>query len=370
TLRKRKLLLVNESWTFVPRLVIVWTRMRIIDLRSDTVTKPTEAMREAMAKAEVGDDVYGEDPTVNRLQDMAAGLLGKKAALFVPSGTMANQLAIRIQTQPGQEVIAESKAHIVRYEQGAAGALAGVQLHWVVGDRGIMGPEQIEAAIRPKDPYSIQTALICLENTHNSGGGTIYPLATIERIRTLASAQHIPMHLDGARLFNAVAATTLPPAAYAQHFETVSVCLSKGLGAPAGSLLMTNDPALLEKARRFRRMYGGAMRQAGILAAAGIYALEHHVGRLKDDHDNAKRLARKLQQIPAIMINPQHVDTNIVIFDVIGHKLNPPAIVAALKQEGVLINAIGGTSFRAVTHLDVSTRQIDLAADAVARVLG
>lgn len=344
--------------------------MRIIDLRSDTVTKPTEAMREAMAKAEVGDDVYGEDPTVNRLQDMAAALLGKKAALFVPSGTMANQLAIRIQTQPGQEVIAESKAHIVRYEQGAAGALAGVQLHWVVGDRGIMGPEQVEAAIRPKDPYSIQTALICLENTHNSGGGTIYPLATIERIRAVASAHRVPMHLDGARLFNAVAATTLPPAAYAQHFETVSICLSKGLGAPAGSLLLTNDPALIDKAKRFRRMYGGAMRQAGILAAAGIYALEHHVGRLKDDHDNAKRLARKLQQISAITINPQHVDSNIVIFDIVGHKLTPPAIVAALKQEGVLINAIGGTSFRAVTHLDVSTKQIDAAVDVFVRVLG
>ncbi|HET6676629.1 MAG TPA: GntG family PLP-dependent aldolase [Nitrospira sp.] len=344
--------------------------MRIIDLRSDTVTKPTEAMREAMARAEVGDDVYGEDPTVNRLQEMVAGLLGKKAALFVPSGTMANQLAIRIQTQPGQEVIAESKAHIVRYEQGAAGALAGVQLHWVTGDRGIMGPEHIEAAIRPKDQHSIQTALICLENTHNAGGGTIYPLSTIERIRAVASAHGVPMHLDGARLFNAVAATTLPPAAYAQHFETVSVCLSKGLGAPAGSLLLTNDPALIDKARRFRRMYGGAMRQAGILAAAGIYALEHHIGRLKDDHDNATRLARKLQQIPAVTINPQHVESNIIIFDIIGHRLCPSELVAALRREHVLINAVGGTSFRAVTHLDVSTRQIDAAADAFARILG
>jgi threonine aldolase len=344
--------------------------MRIIDLRSDTVTKPTEAMREAMARAEVGDDVYGEDPTVNRLQEMVAGLLGKKAALFVPSGTMANQLAIRIQTQPGQEVIAESKAHIVRYEQGAAGALAGVQLHWVTGDRGIMGPEHIEAAIRPKDQHSIQTALICLENTHNAGGGTIYPLSTIERIRAVASAHGVPMHLDGARLFNAVAATTLPPAAYAQHFETVSVCLSKGLGAPAGSLLLTNDPALIDKARRFRRMYGGAMRQAGILAAAGIYAVEHHIGRLKDDHDNAKRLARKLQQIPAVTINPQHVESNIIIFDIIGHRLCPSELVAALRREHVLINAVGGTSFRAVTHLDVSTRQIDAAADAFARILG
>jgi threonine aldolase len=344
--------------------------MRIIDLRSDTVTKPTEAMRDAMARAEVGDDVYGEDPTVNRLQEMVAGLLGKKAALFVPSGTMANQLAIRIQTQPGQEVIAESKAHIVRYEQGAAGALAGVQLHWVTGNRGIMGPEHIEAAIRPKDQHSIQTALICLENTHNAGGGTIYPLSTIERIRAVASAHGVPMHLDGARLFNAVAATTLPPAAYAQHFETVSVCLSKGLGAPAGSLLLTNDPALIDKARRFRRMYGGAMRQAGILAAAGIYALEHHIGRLKDDHYNAKRLARKLQQIPAVTINPQHVESNIIIFDIIGHRLCPSELVAALRREHVLINAVGGTSFRAVTHLDVSTRQIDAAADAFARILG
>jgi threonine aldolase len=341
----------------------------MIDLRSDTVTKPTVAMRKAMAQAEVGDDVYGEDPTVNRLQDMAAALLGKKAGIFVPSGTMANQLAIRIHTQPGQEIIVESNAHIVRYEQGAAGALAGVQLRWVTGDRGIIGPEQVEAAIRPKDPYSIQTALICLENTHNSGGGTIYPLATIERIRAVAAAHAIPMHLDGARLFNAVAATTLPPAAYANHFETVSFCLSKGLGAPAGSLLLTNDLALIEKAKRFRRMYGGAMRQAGILAAAGIYALEHHVERLKEDHINAKRLARKLQQIPAITINPQHVDTNIVIFDVTGHRMTPAALVASLKQEGVLINAIGGTSFRAVTHLDVSTQAIDRACDVFAKVL-
>jgi len=185
----------------------------------------------------------------------------------------------------------------------------------------------------------------------------------------VASSQGVPMHLDGARLFNAVAATTLPPAAYAQHFETVSVCLSKGLGAPAGSLLTTNDPGMMDRARRFRRMYGGAMRQAGVLAAAGIYALEHHVSRLKDDHDNAKRLARKLQQLPAISINPQHVDSNIVMFDVVGSRLPPSAIVAALKQEGVLINAVGGTSFRAVTHLDVSIKQIDLAAEIFGRVL-
>ena len=342
----------------------------MIDLRSDTVTKPTDAMRKAMARAEVGDDVYGEDPTVNRLQEMAATMFGKKAALFVPSGTMGNQLAIRLHTQPGQEVIVESTAHIVRYEQGAAGALAGVQLHWVTGNRGLITPEQVEAAIRPKEPHTVQTALICLENTHNCGGGTIYPLATIERIRAVAAAHDIPMHLDGARLFNAIAATTLPPAAYAQHFDTLSVCLSKGLGAPVGSLLLMNDQSLLDKAKRLRRMYGGAMRQSGILAAAGIYALEHHIGRLKVDHDHAKQLARQLHQIPTVRINPHDVDTNIVIFQVVGHRLGPPAIIAALKQEGLLINAIGNNSFRAVTHLDISSVMTEEACEIFTRVLG
>ncbi|MBH0196402.1 MAG: aminotransferase class I/II-fold pyridoxal phosphate-dependent enzyme, partial [Nitrospira sp.] len=335
----------------------------------DTVTVPTDGMRKAMARAEVGDDVYGEDPTVNRLQEMAAALLSKRFALFVPSGTMANQLAIRAHTQPGQEVIVESKSHIVRYEQGAAGALAGVQLHWVPGERGLMSAEQVEAAIRPTDPHSISTALICLENTHNAGGGTIYPLATIEKIRALAAKHNIPMHLDGARLMNAVAATTLPPASYAQHFETVSLCLSKGLGAPVGSLLISSDRQLIDRARRFRRMYGGAMRQAGVLAAAGIYALEHHVARLTDDHSHAKKLARLLQQIPSVQISPQHVETNIVIFDVTDQRRTPAEIVAALKEQGVLINAIGGLSYRAVTHLNVSAKQIDEAGAVFMRVL-
>ncbi|ULA65361.1 MAG: L-allo-threonine aldolase [Nitrospira sp.] len=341
----------------------------MIDLRSDTVTQPTDAMRKAMARAEVGDDVYGEDPTVNRLQEMAAALLGKRAALFVPSGTMGNQLAIRAHTQPGQEVIVESKAHIVRYEQGAAGALAGVQLHWVAGERGIMTAEQVGAAIRPKDPHSIQTGLICIENTHNSGGGTIYSLSTIEKIRAIATKHKIPMHLDGARLFNAVAATTLPATTYAQHFETVSFCLSKGLGAPAGSLLVSSDIQLIERARRFRRMYGGGMRQSGILAAAGIHALEHHVTRLKHDHDHAKKLARALQQIPAVRIAPQHVETNIVIFDIPDPRRTPADLVAQLKDHGLLIHAIGDRSFRAVTHLNISAKQIDEAADIFAQVL-
>ncbi len=341
----------------------------MIDLRSDTVTKPTDEMRKAMARAEVGDDVYGEDPTVNRLQDMAAAMLGKRFALFVPSGTMANQLAIRSHTQPGQEIIVESKSHVVRYEQGAAGALAGVQLHWVTGERGIMTVEQVEAAIRPNDAHSITTALICIENTHNAGGGTIYPLSTIEKIRALAVRHGIPMHLDGARLFNAVAATTLPPTVYAQHFETVSLCLSKGLGAPVGSLLISNDQRLMDRARRFRRMYGGAMRQAGILAAAGIYALERHVARLKTDHEHAKKLARQLQHISAIQIAPQHVETNIVIFDIVDEHRSPAELIAALKEHGVLINAVGGQSYRAVTHLHITDKQIDEAADVFANVL-
>lgn len=341
----------------------------MIDLRSDTVTKPTDNMRKAMARAEVGDDVYGEDPTVNRLQDMAAAMLGKRFALFVPSGTMANQLAIRSHTQPGQEIIVESKSHIVRYEQGAAGALAGVQLHWVLGERGVMTAEQVEAAVRPNDPHSITTALICIENTHNAGGGTIYPLSTIEKIRAIAVRHGIPMHLDGARLFNAVAATTVPPTVYAQHFETVSLCLSKGLGAPVGSLLISNDQRLMDRARRFRRMYGGAMRQAGILAAAGIYALDRHVARLKTDHDHAKKLARLLQQIPAIQIAPQYVETNIVMFDILDEQRSPTELVAALKEQGVLINAIGGQSYRAVTHLHITDKQIDEARAAFANVL-
>jgi threonine aldolase len=296
-------------------------------------------------------------------------MLGKRFALFVPSGTMANQLAIRSHTQPGQEIIVESKSHVVRYEQGAAGALAGVQLHWVTGERGIMTVEQVEAAIRPNDAHSITTALICIENTHNAGGGTIYPLSTIEKIRALAVKHGIPMHLDGARLFNAVAATTLPPTVYAQHFETVSLCLSKGLGAPVGSLLISNDQGLMDRARRFRRMYGGAMRQAGILAAAGIYALERHVARLKTDHEHAKKLARQLHHISAIQIAPQHVETNIVIFDILDEHRSPAELVAALKEQGVLINAVGGQSYRAVTHLHITDKQIDEAADVFASVL-
>ncbi len=343
--------------------------MDMIDLRSDTVTKPSPAMREAMARAPVGDDVYGEDPTVNRLQEMVADLLGKTAAIFVPSGTMANQLSIRAQTQPGQEVIVEGTAHIVRYEQGAAAALAGVQLHWVRGERGLVTAEQIETAIRPKDTHTIPTALICLENTHNSGGGSIYPVGAIEAIQSVAQRHGIPMHLDGARLFNAVVATGIPAADYARHFETVSVCLSKGLGAPVGSLIATSDATLLDKLRRFRRMYGGAMRQAGILAAAGIYALEHNIARLKEDHSHATRLAEVLQTIPSVSLSRAHVETNIIVFEVKDNGRSPAQLVTDLKQAGVLVNAVGARRFRAVTHLDISGEDIEEAGHLFSTVL-
>jgi threonine aldolase len=326
-------------------------------------------MREAMAHADVGDDIYGEDPTVNRLQEVGAALVGKRAALFVPSGTLGNQLSLRAQAEPGCEVIVEGRSHIIRYEQGAAAALAGVQLHWVTGKQGLMTAEQVQAAIRPKDPYSIRTALICIENTHNAGGGRVYPLSTIHAIRAVATAHGLPMHLDGARLFNAAVASGVSAAEYARHFETVTFCLSKGLGAPAGSLIATDDPGLLERLRRFRRMYGGAMRQSGILAAAGLYALEHHIQRLSEDHANAKRLAALLQQIPAVTIDPSMVETNILFFDVHSSKLSTPAFVAALKQEGVLINAVGGSTCRAVTHLDVSSEAVEQAAVHFARLL-
>ncbi|MDA2911562.1 low-specificity L-threonine aldolase [Nitrospiraceae bacterium AH_259_D15_M11_P09] len=341
----------------------------MIDLRSDTVTKPNAMMREAMCCAPVGDDVYGEDPTVNRMQEIAAALLGKTAALYVPSGIMANQLSIRAQTQPGDEVIIESSAHIVLYEHGAAAALAGAQLHGITGDRGILEPEQVEAAIQPKDPYHPRTSLICLENTHNSGGGSIYPLAKIERTRSIAQAHGIAMHLDGARLFNAVVATGIPAAEYARHFDTVSFCLSKGLGAPVGSLIVTNDGPIIEQLRRSRRMYGGGMRQAGILAAAGIYALERNIPRLKEDHDNARRLAELLNKVATVSVDVNHVETNIVIFDVVGSSRSASEIVDALRKHGVLLNAVGKTTFRAVTHLGVDAQEIEQAGQILFQVL-
>lgn len=341
----------------------------MIDLRSDTVTKPSAAMREAMTGALVGDDVYGEDPSVNQLQEQAASLLGKEAALFVPSGLMANQLCIRALTRSGDEIIVEKDAHIVRYESGAAAGLNGIQLCCLPGEHGILDPRDVEAAIRPADIHSPPTMLICLEQTHNSGGGAIYPLATIEAIASIGRAHGIALHLDGARLFNAVVETGVSAREYARHFDTVSFCLSKGLGAPVGSLIVS-DVRTIERLRRYRRMYGGAMRQAGILAAAGTYALAHHIDRLQEDHENARRLAGLLKGIPSVSIDPNRVATNIVIFEATVQDRPPARLTADLKQEGVLINHLDGGTFRAVTHMDVGRKDIDEAGTIFARVLG
>ena len=330
----------------------------MIDLRSDTVTKPTPAMREAMANAEVGDDVYGEDPTVNRLESRAAELLGKEAALFVPTGVMANQLSIRLHTKPGDEVIVESTAHIIRYEGGSASSLSGVQLCCVPGDRGILDPDRVTAAIRPRDVHNPPTTLLCLEQTHNSGGGSVYPLAILRRLVGLARENGLALHLDGARLFNAVAATGVSAKEYSQFFDTVSFCLSKGLGAPLGSMIVA-DRERVAQLRRLRKIFGGGMRQVGIVAAAGIYALEHHITRLKDDHAHAKRLAELLQAIPTISVNPTEVETNIIVFKVDHSTKLAKDWVAECQKAGVLLNAVGSHTFRVVTHLDVSAQDIE-----------
>ncbi|MBI4414371.1 MAG: aminotransferase class I/II-fold pyridoxal phosphate-dependent enzyme [candidate division NC10 bacterium] len=340
---------------------------RVIDLRSDTVTLPTEEMREAMRSAPLGDDVFGEDPTVNRLEEMAAAKLGKEAALLVPSGIMGNQVALLTHTRRGDEVVLEADAHIVHYESGAPAVLSGVMLRPLPGEHGLLAPEQIEAAVRTPDIHTPPTTLICLENTHNLGGGSVYPLAALQAIAALARARGIPVHLDGARIFNAAAATGVPASAIAACADSVMFCLSKGLAAPVGSLLC--GPAeFIARARRFRRMVGGAMRKAGVLAAAGIVALEKMVDRLEVDHANAKRLAAGLAKIPGVLLDAGRVQTNIIIF-----RLAPPQaavpLVRALAAEGVKALPVGPAAIRMVTHKDVGAADMDVAVAAVARHL-
>jgi len=328
-----------------------------IDLRSDTVTKPGEAMREAMARAPVGDDVFGEDPTINALQEKAANLLGLEAALFVPSGTMANQLAIKILTSPGDEVLLEGSSHPVTSEAGAAAVISGVLFRHLPGRRGVLDPEQVAGSIRQGNIHYAPTSLVCLENTHNQGGGTVYPLETVARIRKIALERGLKMHLDGARLFNACVASGHKPADYARHFETVSFCLSKGLGAPVGSML-GGTRELIDRAVHWRKRLGGGMRQAGILAAAGLYALDNNVSRLADDHANARFLADGLAELNGISLNPAEVETNIVIFEVSKPGLTAPALAERLRQNGVLVLAFSPVRIRAVTHLDVNLSDI------------
>jgi threonine aldolase len=340
---------------------------KLIDLRSDTVTKPTPAMRLAMAEAEVGDDVYGEDPTINTLQEKVARILGKEKALFVPSGTMANQVAIKSHTQPGDEVIIEASSHPYNFEGGASAALSGVQFYCLPGVRGILEATQVEEALRPFDHHFPVSRLVCLENTHNRGGGSIYPLKNIEEISKLAKAKGLQVHLDGARLWNASIATSIKPREYAKWADSVSVCLSKGLGAPVGSLL-AGSADYIDKAHRFRKMFGGGMRQAGILAAAGIHALDHHLERLEEDHRHAKNLAQGISALRGVTVNPDEVETNIVILDVAGSGLTAPQVAGAMKEMGILIHAFSPTRIRLVTHLDVSIEDIEKALDAFRKV--
>ncbi len=335
--------------------------MQQIDLRSDTVTRPTEEMREAMARAEVGDDVYLEDPTVNRLQEMAAALLGKEAALFVASGTMGNQVCLRLHTEPGQEVILEERSHIFNYEMGAMAVVSGVLPRPVRGEDGLLDWPSIESVIRPRSAYYVaQTGLIALENTHNMAGGAVMPLERMEEICLRAREAGLAVHLDGARIFNAAAALKRDPAQLARPFDSVMFCLSKGLSAPVGSIIVGSRP-FIDRALAVRRMFGGAMRQVGVLAAAGIVALEKMVARLEEDHANAQLLARGLAETDGISIDPEKVQTNILVFDIAATGLNTVEFSAKLKERGVLANGINQREMRMVTHKDVSGGDIETA---------
>jgi threonine aldolase len=339
----------------------------MIDLRSDTVTRPTPSMRQAMAAAEVGDDVYGEDPTVNRLEKRAAAVFGKEAAIFVPTGTMGNQIAIRLHTEHGQEVICEARSHVLDWEMAMMAAFSGCQPRTVEGEGGVLTWEKIRRAIGPKIYYRQPTGLICLENTHNMAGGTVTPLDVLEEIWRGAKETGLPLHLDGARVFNAAAALGLGVAELTAGFDTVMFCLSKGLGAPVGSMLVGSAKAI-ERARMFRKALGGGMRQAGVLAAAGLIALEEMPQRLPEDHRNARLLAEAVAKEARAEINLDSVPTNIVIFSLRGDG-DAPAFCAALKQKGVLTSAIGPHSVRLVTHFDVDRARCEEAGERIVEQL-
>ena len=332
--------------------------MKIIDLRSDTVTHPTPEMRKAMFEAEVGDDVYGEDPTVNRLEAMAAGMMGKEAALFTTSGTQGNLVAVLTHTHHGDEIIVGDEAHILWYEVGGAAALGGVTLRTVSTDNcGRLNPDDIELAIRGKDIHYPQTTLLCLENTHNRCGGTVLTADYTNEVCNLAHTRGLKVHLDGARIFNAAIALSIPARALATSCDSVALCLSKGLSAPVGSLLC-GSKNFIERARKFRKMLGGGMRQTGIVAAAGIVALKTMVDRLAEDHANARRLAQGLAGMKGITLSQDDVPTNIVMFR-ISPPLSPVEFIEALDRAGVKIGLRDGRPFRAVTHCMISSSDVD-----------
>ncbi len=332
------------------------------DLRSDTVTKPTPDMRAAMAAADVGDDVYAEDPTINLLQDRVARLLGKEAALFVPSGTMSNQIAVRVHCRPGDEMLCDDHCHIFTWEAGAAATLSGVTSRTVPGDYGVLDVTQLRDKIRPTNEHYAQTRLVSLENTHNRGGGRVYPIDKIRAISDWAHANHLMMHLDGARLWNAHVASGVALADWAAPFDSVSVCFSKGLGAPVGSALV-GPKDFIAKARRIRKLFGGAIRQGGILAAGALYALDNHVARLADDHRNAKTIAQAVADTPGLRLDPPYVETNLVWFEADPKLISACGFVDAMQAEGVLMSVLGANTLRACTHLDVSAKQAEFVAE-------
>jgi len=339
----------------------------MIDLRSDTVTRPTPAMRRAMAEAEVGDDVFGEDPTVARLEARVAELLGKEAALFVPSGVMGNQIALKVHTRPGDEVIVAERSHLFHYESGAPALISGVQLNPLPHPRGFLTPEAVTAAARGDYDWEPRTRLVCLENTVNKTGGAVYPPPLAESVAEAARGLGLRLHLDGARLWNAAAALGLPEAALAAPFDTVNVCLSKGLGAPVGSVLAGGEGAI-RLARRYRKLLGGGMRQVGILAAGGLHALDHHRRDLPLDHRKARLLAEAFAASPAFALDPETVETNIVIAETVG--VGSAEVVDQLAARGVRIVAFGPTTVRATTHRDVNEAEVEQAASLVREAFG
>ncbi len=342
---------------------------RVIDLRSDTVTRPTPAMRRAMAEADVGDDVYGEDPTVNRLEAAAARIFGREAALFVPTGTMGNQIAIKVHTRPGQEIVCEERAHILDWEMAMPALFSGCLIRTLRGEDGILTWGEIKNKI-PSDSYArAQTGLIELENTHNMAGGTVAPPEVTDEICEQAHERSIPVHLDGARIFNAAVALGRPVAEVAGKADSVMFCLSKGLGAPVGSMLV-GSRRFIDQARSVRKALGGGMRQAGVLAAAGLIALEQMPDRLSEDHMNARFLATALAQVPGIQIAPDKIRTNIVIFGVTGLKMDSTEFLRRLRKKNVIGSAVNQSFVRLVTHFDVSRDDCEQAVEAVRQVCG
>jgi threonine aldolase len=337
----------------------------LIDYRSDTVTKPTAGMMEAMMNAKIGDDVFGEDPSINELEALAAGMFGMEASLFCPSGTMTNQIGIKCHTQPGDEVVCDESAHIYQYEAGGIAFNSGSSVKLLTGDRGRISADQVKVSINPDDNHKAQTSLVCVENTSNRGGGSCYDLAEIKKIRKVCNENNLKFHLDGARLFNAMVEKKETPKQYGEIFDSISICLSKGLGCPVGSLLLGRKD-FIKKARRVRKVFGGGMRQAGFLAAAGIYALQNHVERLKDDHEHARQIGCALQKKSFVkLLLP--VETNIIIIE-LNNSMTAPAFVQKMKEKDILPYAITPNRVRFVVHLDITEEMIEKTVDMIGKM--